>query len=245
MDEGRPLGQGCLVLPKPRDALLFPGQCTAWSIVRDLTGADGAGDRASAAFPGGGDRQAGRSGAQPGCTARRNAKQRNGLHSRPTPLSPLRKASVDTGGHRPGGLKIYHSQPRNPARATRFYPPRWELGRGIVWSAPRPALTAAAVAKCTPGMGMGPCKIPPRSARAHTSTHTHTQHTPCTRTPHSCAVKKKKLKRGASGRRAGYSIRSEAPGRWMREKLTCKQAVLVGSGLLDHDVDILLNAFLP
>lgn len=48
-----------------------------------------------------------------------------------------------------------------------------------------------------------------------------------------------------------WAIRGGRRGGWLqvpgseRQELTCKQAVFLGSGLLDHDVDILLNSLLP
>ena len=51
-----------------------------------------------------------------------------------------------------------------------------------------------------------------------------------------------KTRKGGDGQAEEAGAGSEA---LERRELTCKQAVLLSSGLLDHDVDILLNSLLP
>lgn len=218
---------------EPQESLLFPGQRTVSR--RGLHGAEGTGDRPSAAP------------SRALSAGRSRRAQRSGLHSRPPPLFPLRKpggsypprsvaaaetpeAGLDAPGIH-GALEIHRKAPppRAPLGPPAFCPQsRWlpqtggGEGEGERLAPPPPFGSCSRCSSCCQiNPGMGSCDPPPTPSR----------------TP-----RDQKTGKGGGGRADEAGAGSEA---LERRELTCKRAVLLGSGLLDHDVDILLNSLLP
>lgn len=219
---------------EPQESLLFPGQRAVSR--RGLHGAEGTGDRPSAAP------------SRALSAGRSRRAQRSGLHSRPPPLFPLRKpggsypprsvaaaetpeAGLDAPGIH-GALEIHRKAPppRAPLGPPAFCPQsRWlpqtgggGEGEGERLAPPPPFDSCSRCSSyCQINPGIGSCDPPPTPSR----------------TP-----RDQKTGKGGGGRADEAGAGSEA---LERRELTCKRAVLLGSGLLDHDVDILLNSLLP
>lgn len=179
-----------------------------------------------------------------GLSARRSRRaRRRGLHS-PPPLRPLRKsggsyppsrvaaaetpeAGLDARGIR-GELKIQRKAPlpRAQLRPHGFCPPSRCLpqegeGRRGEAGAPSPFWFPLLLQQLLPNEPWHGDVQPTSHPQLHTS----------------------RSENWEGGRRAGRGSWSWSEAR--ERELTCKRAVLLGSGLLDHDVDILLNSLLP
>lgn len=227
--------QGSRAPRKPRESLLFPGQRTASR--RGLAGAEGA--ETGPALPPGGlgagrSRPAQRSAAQrapfPAAAAQPIAQTRgSSLRSRLGRRCRRPGGGLGRSG-RPHGLNTPRTVPvpRPPLGPPWFRPQIWwppqtggEGSRGEA-GAPSPFWLPLPLQQLLPNE--------PRNGDVQpTPSPSHTR-------------RGQKTGKGGGGRAREAGAGSEAP---ERRELTCKQAVFLGSGLLDHNVDILLNSLLP
>lgn len=221
MDAKGPPGWACIAW-EPRESIRSPARCVCAR--RGAGATKGAGARPSSAFSrglGGAERSgaAQRSRSPPG--RRRSADGAN-LPARPLPPEPG-GCSGQRWWLESSARRLRSDRAGSADPGARGCPGLSELGgRGRGGSRPlplgAPAHAAAAVSKCTGNGDLQP-------------------HTP----PHPSRTRRGQKSGQGGDRREGWL---RVPGS-RRQELTCKQAVFLGSGLLDHDVDILLNSLLP
>lgn len=229
MDAKRPPGWACLA-QEPRASHPFPGVVSC-ALARKRSGCSRGG------------REPGPALLSPGASVAPSGAARRGAAQRSRSL-PGRRRSAD--GAKPRAL-ARPARPRLPEPGGCSGHRRWlessarPLGSNRAGPAPRSRRLPLAWRSLA---GLEGCSCPPppwgSSSRRCSCLQMHRERGLAAPHPQLHASRSEIWAGGMAGGEGWLRV----PGS-RRQELTCKQAVFLGSGLLDHDVDILLNSLLP